>query len=67
LFRAAYAATFTRRRSTAFAAGPFDWEMAMRSQRTLRTILVAGSLAALSVVTFVTTVLGVTTGGGWPR
>jgi hypothetical protein len=41
--------------------------MAMRSQWTLRTILAACSLAALSVVTFVTTVLGVTTGGGWPH
>ncbi len=39
----------------------------MRAPRILRSILVAGTVAAVSLMTIATTVLGVTTGGGFPR
>jgi hypothetical protein len=38
----------------------------MRTQRILRSILVACSLAALSALSFATAVLGASTGGNWP-
>jgi hypothetical protein len=39
----------------------------MRAPRVLRSLLLAGTVAAVSLMTFVTTVLGVTTGGGFPH
>jgi len=39
----------------------------MRPTGTLRSILVAASLAALSALSFATAVLGASTGGTWPN
>ncbi len=39
----------------------------MRAPRIFRSILLAGMVAAVSLMSIATTVLGVTTGGGFPR
>lgn len=39
----------------------------MRATRIVRSILLAGTIAAVSLVSIATTVLGVTTGGGFPH
>jgi hypothetical protein len=39
----------------------------MRAPRILRSILLAGTVAAVSLLSLATTVMGVTTGGGFPR
>lgn len=38
----------------------------MRSTGKLRSIFIAASLAALTVLSFATTVLGASNGGSWP-
>jgi len=40
--------------------------MDMRMHRALRSMILAISLAALSALSFVTVVLGASTGGDWP-
>ncbi len=39
----------------------------MRMHRAFRSMILVISLAALSALSFVTTVLGASTGGDWPR
>jgi hypothetical protein len=39
----------------------------MRAPRILRSILLAGTVAAVTLMSIATTVLGVTTGGGFPH
>lgn len=46
---------------------PRTWETDMRMHRAIRSMALAITLAALSALSFVTTVLGASTGGDWPR
>jgi hypothetical protein len=41
--------------------------MAMRTTRIMRSVLAAASLAALTVLSFATAVLGASNGGSWPH
>jgi hypothetical protein len=58
--------TFPLRTSASLDAGTAKWEMDMRMHRALRSMILAISLAALSALSFVTVVLGASTGGDWP-
>jgi hypothetical protein len=41
--------------------------MAMRTTKIMRSVLAAASLAALTVLSFATAVLGASNGGSWPH
>ena len=60
-------ATVPERNSPVDGAGVPIKESQMRSKRILRSLVVAGTAAALSILSIVSTVMAVTGGGDFPR
>ena len=60
-------ATVPERNSPVDGVGVPIKESQMRSKRILRSLVVAGTAAALSILSIVSTVMAVTGGGDFPR
>ena len=67
MFAGARGATVPERNSPVDGVGVQAKESPMRTKRIMRSLVIAGTAAALSILSLVSTVMAVTGGGDFPR